>query len=362
MVKRILHFQGRMGLGGAESFMMNIFRTVDLSEFVFDFVIYDTYKDVTPYNDEIKKMGGKIFVLPDPNRHFFKYIQELFRLLRTKNFFAVENEIYFGGGINLLLALICGIKTRVAVSHATSDGKGFTRTHLLLAFFLKKLLITTATDLVAVSEDAGNSLFLGKQFLIVPNGIDLAKFVDAKRYRKSNREKMGIEENTVVGINIGRLEKQKNQTFLIDLVDSMNQRQKNNFKLFIVGTGSLLDELESLSRAKGLEDIIVFLGERTDIDQLLSMSDIFLLPSLYEGLPTVGIEAQAAGLKSIFSQNISSEIKLTNECLFLPISSGSFRFWITEIFKSEQIVKTTSRLFFYDNKVAAKKLMTLYRK
>lgn len=175
-MKRVLHFQGRMGLGGAESFMMNLYRKIDRDKFQFDFLIYEDFQNVQDYHSEIKKLGGRIFIVANPKKNIFKYLFQVNRLLKKEKFEIAHNEVYFGGGINLWLAKRNGIKQRIAHSHATEDGKSRNFVMNLLRHFLSNLLLSNATDFLAVSQEAGESLFKGHPFKIIHNGIDLSLY------------------------------------------------------------------------------------------------------------------------------------------------------------------------------------------
>lgn len=321
MVKRVLHFQGRMGLGGAETFMMNLYRKVDRSKMQFDFLIYKDFINVKDYHDEVKKLGGRIFVVTNPKKNIFKYMIEVDRLLKKEKFDIVHNEVYFGGGINLWLAKINGISKRIAHSHATEDGKGNSFIMRIIRKIFRKLLLANATDLLAVSHEAGESLFGKSEYVIVHNGIDLSKYNSPDKVSKMRKLKeLSIDNDSFIVGNIGRLEIQKNQTFLIDVFVEI-LRLKKNSKLIIVGDGSLRQSLEKQINDYGLTDSVLLLGERNDIPEILNTFDVFVMTSLYEGLPMVGIEAQASQRKLVLSDKISKETKLTSNVVFLSLNS-----------------------------------------
>ena len=220
--KRILHFQGRMGKGGAETFMMNAYRNIDRSKYQFDFLIYNDFKNVTPYNEEIHCLGGKIYSVPNPKKNIIGYVRAVKDLLKDKKFDIVHSEVFFGSGLNLWLAKKAGVKQRIVHSHATSDGKG---NNLLLKGARKvfdKMMRDNATDYLACSYEAGIALFGSSQpFIFVPNGIDIEKYKNVEKSKKMIRESLGISEDSVVIGNIGRFENQKNHQFLISIFQSI---------------------------------------------------------------------------------------------------------------------------------------------
>ncbi|HAP9377609.1 TPA: glycosyltransferase family 1 protein, partial [Enterococcus faecium] len=197
-MKRILHFQGRMGLGGAESFMMNLYRKIDRTNYQFDFLIYEDYADVQDYHSEIERLGGRIFVVPNPKKNIFKYLIEVNKLLKKESFSIVHNQVYFGGGINLWLAKKNGIRQRIAHSHATEDGKSQNIVMNVLRKFLTKLLLQNATDYLAVSQEAGESLFQNHPFEIVHNGIDLELYSKNSEAKVNKRKELDISMSTFV--------------------------------------------------------------------------------------------------------------------------------------------------------------------
>lgn len=360
MVKRVLHFQGRMGLGGAESFMMNIFRKIDRKKFQFDFLIYDDYENVRDYNDEIKQLGGRIFVVANPKRNILKYLWQVNRLLKKEQFDIVHNEVYFGGGINLLLAKKNGVKRRIAHSHATEDGKSTSFLFNILRLFLNKLLLDNATDFLAVSKEAGDSLFQGHAYEIVHNGIDISLYQNQRVAGEKIRRSLGISQETFVVGNIGRLENQKNQMLLIQIFNELQKQQPNSI-LLIIGDGSLRKQLQSEVVKLNLEKKVLFLGERNDIPALLASLNVFVMTSIYEGLPMVGLEAQAAGLKLVLSNTISKDTKLTPNVLFVDLKAN-LNSWVNQILIEPFGNKETKELDSYDVSYTTEQMVRIYER
>lgn len=357
-VKRVLHFQGRMGKGGAESFMMNLYRKIDRSKIQFDFLVYDDYRDVTDYNDEILSLGGRIFIVTNPKKNIFKYCYEVNKLLKKERFDIIHNEVYFGGGINLYLGKRNNIKQRVAHSHATSDGKSNNIFMKQLKKFLHSLLINNATDYLAVSKEAGESLFQGHPYEIIHNGIDLETYCPDKRLRAAKREELGIPQDTFVIGNIGRLEKQKNQTMLLDIFANL-VKQYHNSLLLIIGSGSLKKELNQKIVDLELTESVRLLEERSDIPELLQVMDVFCMTSLYEGLPMVGLEAQASQKKLVLSDTISPDTKLTPNVTFLSLDDSMDK-WVETIIKKPFDNQITDSLKEYDVDYTLNQMLKIY--
>ena len=319
--KRVLHFQGRMGRGGAETFMMNAYRNIDRTKYQFDFVIYEEFADVRPYHDEIAQLGGKIFVVPNPNKHPLKYINRVSELLKENQVDIVHNEIFFGGGLNLWLAAKAGITKRIAHSHATSDGKGNKIPYSIVRPVFNNLMMKYATDFLACSNEAGIGLFGDKQaFHMIPNGIDLQRYRNVAVTKAEMLETFGLPQDAFVIGHIGRFEEQKNHRLLLEIIAHILQTHKNVY-LLSVGAGSLEQEIHERAEQLGISDHVLFLGERNDIPELLKTMDVFLLPSLYEGLPIVAVEAQAANVKMVLSTEVSHDTVLSENVIFVALDA-----------------------------------------
>lgn len=356
---RVLHFQGRMGKGGAETFMMNAYRNIDRSKIQFDFLIYDDFKDVTPYHQEIKALGGNIYIVPNPNKHIVSYIRTVKKLLKDKNIDIVHSEIFFGGGINLWIAKKVGIKKRIVHSHATSDGKGNRFPLPIVRKLFHHLIKNNATDYLACSNEAGIGLFGTNQpFIFVPNGIDLGKYRTVPESKEQLKKALAIPEDAFVVGNIGRFEEQKNHVFLLDIFEEVVKKTPNSH-LVLIGTGSLLEAIKNKVENKSYSEKVSFLGERNDIPELLKTMDVFLLPSLYEGLPIVAVEAQAANLKLVLSEEVSKETQLSENVQFVSLNKGSEE-W-AKIVLAQPFGNTPKlELEMYDMKKTANQLEKIY--
>lgn len=361
MPLRVLHFQGRMGKGGAETFMMNAYREIDRSKIQFDFLIYDDFKDVTPYHQEIKSLGGNIYIVPNPNKHILSYIKVVKKLLKDKKIDIVHSEIFFGGGINLWIAKTVGIKKRIVHSHATSDGKGNRFPFPIIRKLFHFLIKNNATDYLACSHEAGIGLYGENQpFIFVPNGIDLEKYRFVSESKEQLREELVIPKDAFVVGNIGRFEEQKNHTFLIEIFEEI-VKQKPDSHLVLIGTGSLQNEVKEKVEKKKLSEKVSFLGERNDIPELLKTMDVFLLPSLYEGLPIVAVEAQAANLKLVLSTEVSKETQLSENVQFVSLDKTA-KEWATLVLSEPFENNPKPKLEVYDMKKTADQLEKIYLK
>lgn len=358
---RVLHFQGRMGKGGAETFMMNAYRNIDRTKIQFDFLIYEDFEDVKPYNKEIHELGGKIYSVPNPNKNILGYIQGVKKLLKDKHFDIVHNEVFFGGGLNLWLAKQAGISKRVAHSHATTDGKGNNFVMVTIRNIFRRMLLKNATDYLACSYEAGIGLY-GEDhpFVFVPNGIDLGSYENIPQSKEEIRNELNIPQNALVIGNIGRFEEQKNHDVLINIFEEIVKKRPNSH-LILIGEGSLEDRIKNKVIKLDLQSKVSFLGLRDDIPQLLKAMDVFLMPSLYEGLPISAVEAQAAGLKIVLSTKVSKETALSENVFFISLEETPGK-WAEKVIEKPFENNPTEALFLYDMKKTAAQLEKMYLK
>ncbi len=327
-VKKVLHIAGNMDAGGAETLIMNINRNIDTDKLRFDYAVENNADGF--YAQEIKQLKGNLYPFITLRPGFATYWFNVFNLIkiikRNGPYEALHIHYMFRNWFFLAVAYFCGIKKRVSHSHNVkmlSGGEFF-----LLNLIRRRLLLLFATDLFACSEQAGIDLY-GKnaKFTIMNNGIDCSRFAYNPALRAKTRAFLGIENKFVLG-NIGRLSEQKNHTFLLDIFKNVSAKNKNAV-LMIAGTGHLETELKQKAEELGLKDIVMFLGARKDTAELYQAMDVFVFPSLFEGLGIVAIEAQTAGLPCVMADTIPPEAFVVN-CASLPLESGA-EAWAREI-------------------------------
>jgi glycosyltransferase EpsF len=310
---RVLHITGGMNRGGAETMIMNIYRHMNRELIQFDFVSY--YKDKCHYDDEIINMGGRIIYCPPPKETgVLRFIKNLIEIISDKGpFIAVHSHTLHNIGFTLLAARLCNIPKRISHSHSTSDYGSHSFVRNIYFKIARMLIKINATDMVACSKDAAYYLYgykdsdlVGRVFFL-PNAIDLQQY---ERLDKSanflSRKQLGISSSTLVLGHVGRFVPVKNHKFFIELASQL-KKQVDDFRIVLVGDGPLRSEFEREVNNRNLGENFVFLGIRSDIPFLMNMFDVFLLPSLYEGLPVVLVEAQAAGTPCVVSSTITRE-------------------------------------------------------
>jgi len=309
---------GKMMSGGVESVVMNYYRHIDRTKVQFDYII-DEDSTIVPY-EEIESLGGRIYKIP-PYQKPVAYHKALVKLLRKNNYRVVHSHITTLSIFSLFAAKRAGVPVRIAHSHSTA-GKGETARNIL-KYMLRPFSRVFPTHYCACSEYAGRWLFGDKLYncgnvVLVRNAIDLSKFKFDPQARENVRAELKVKDKLVVG-HVGRFMKQKNHSFLIDIFQQL-QTLESNSVLLLVGEGELEQEIREKIAGLGLSECVHFLGVRNDVHNLLQAMDVFLLPSLYEGLPVVSVEAQASGLKMIASDTVTKEAKITPDFVFMSLA------------------------------------------
>lgn len=318
---RVAQIVGKMNGGGVEAVVMNYYRHIDRSKVQFDFLV-DSDSTLIP-REEIESLGGRVFEIP-PYQHVVEYQRELQRLFKQEGWKIVHSNINALSVFPLRAAKKAGVPVRIAHSHSTS-GKGEYAKNALKAV-LKTQSNRYPTHRFACSKFAGEWLF-GKaaHFEVVYNAIDLDRFCFNAEARAQARADLGLVGNQFAIGHVGRFTAQKNHAFLIDVFAEVAKR-RDDAVLLLVGTGEAGASVKALVDERGLTDRVKFLGQRSDVNCLYQAFDAFVLPSLYEGLCLVGVEAQVAGLPCLFSDAITREVDVTGESCFLPIDHS--KAWI----------------------------------
>ncbi len=334
-MKKILHVIGGMDRGGAESFIMNVMRNIDNKKYHCDILTFLPPRegDKYVYEDELKTLGVKIIRIKDNRFHHpLKFIEDVQKVLTDGKYDAIHSHIDFMSALTLKAAQKAGTKQRIAHSHNTNNSKLDSKKMRALAVALRRKLNKEATIRLACGHDAGEFLYGKKQrFTVIHNGIDTQQFRYNANTRRMMRAKLGIDDDAMVLLNIGRFEAQKNQEQLINIFADYVRKYKNA-ELVIIGEGSQEQVIRDKIASERLEKSIILLPAQDGMERYYSMADVFVLPSLFEGVPTVGIEAQANGMKCLFSTNVPEETKLLDSAEFLPLEDN----WTSHIVPAEK--------------------------
>lgn len=304
---RVLHIVGAMNRAGTETMLMNIYRNIDREKVQFDFVSYSS--EDAHYDGEIEKLGGRVIKLSNTQS-----VKEIYDALKKYGpYDVIHSHTLFHCGIANLAAKLAGVKVRIAHAHTTLDkSDSFVRKVYIQT--MRSIINNSSTHLLACSNEAGKYLFGERnlnrsKYMYFPNLIDYSQFLrePSKEVEKFKR-KEGLENSIVIG-HIGRFMEAKNHKFLLQVMKSIINKNPNT-KLLLVGDGNLRLQIEEFAKKEGIYNTIRFVGIRDDIHTMLHSMDIFVFPSIYEGLGLVLLEAQASGLPCIVSEAIQPEADL----------------------------------------------------
>lgn len=356
---RVAQVMGKMAGGGVESVVMNYYRHIDRGIVQFDFIVDDDSLLVP--RDEIERLGGRVFEVPPLSRGVHGYKKALRSLLEQEGWLIVHSHVNALSVFPLGVAKHCGVPVRIAHSHSAS-GKGE-----YLKKAVKAILKTQSnrypTHRFACSDHAGTWLFGSEaDFAVMHNAIELDDFAFDDGVRAEVRHELGIDADVKVVGHAGRFVPAKNHAYLLDVFSDLAKR-RSDVVLLLVGDGGLKCSIEERASELGLRGKVRFLGHRSDMERIYQAFDLFLLPSLYEGLGLVGIEAQRGGLPCIFSSEVSHEVALTPCCRFIGISDDDVPAWVDaadEALGCERSLSDIEAFAQYDIVAAAKKLTAFY--
>lgn len=355
---RIAHIIGKMCAGGVESVVFNYYRHIDHSKYQFDFY-YGSDSTVAP-PQELIDMGARFIEIP-PYQNILQYLKSLEKHFRENRYEIVHSHMNSLSVFPLYAAKRAGVPNRICHSHSTA-AKGETKKNIIKNV-LRPFSKIYPTQFFACSDKAGKWLYgENAKFEIINNAIDLRKFAFDPEMRCEVRKELGIEGKFVVG-HLGRFCYQKNHDFLIDIFEEIHHKREDAV-LIMAGEGELEPHIREKVERMGLSDCVKFLGVRRDAPRLYQAMDVFLLPSRYEGLPVVGVEAQAAGLPLITTDLVTKETKILDSTRFLS-SADPVSQWADAVLDSvngyerhdtEQEMRTAG----FDIEAEAQKLMERY--
>lgn len=305
-MRRLLCIVGRMNAGGAETFLMKMFRHMDREKYQMDFCVADRRAGI--YDEEIRQLGGEIYYTVPKSKSPVGSFVRIYDLVRKNKYMAVmrisQNAL---SGMELLAARLGGAERLVFRSSNTHTYGG--RMHEVVHFMFRPFLNKVCNVRIAPSTEAGVFMFgrgnIDKVHLL-HNALDLSTFRFDGEVRKAYREDLGIGGAYVVG-HIGRFNRQKNHSFLLRVFACLLKKRKNAV-LLLVGEGELESEIRAEVADLGLEDHVRLMGVRQDIAPLLFAMDVFVFPSLFEGLPNTVVEAQTTGLPCVIADTITREV------------------------------------------------------
>lgn len=361
---RVLQVLGGLEAGGAESFVMNLYRASDEGKVQFDFVKHIEHKGV--FEDEITRMGGKIYRCPQytGKNHFAycKWWNDFFT--EHPEYHVIHGHVRSTASIYLKIAKRHGLVT-IVHSHSTSNGSGFSAA---VKNIMQLPIRYTADYLFACSDKAGKWLYGEKairqpNYRMIPNGIDLKRFAFNAEKHRQMRYELGIAEDTFILGHIGRMTVPKNHKFLVELFAEHHQKNPNS-KLLLVGDGELYETVQQQCTQLEIRDAVIMVGSKINTEDYYQAMDVFVFPSLWEGLPVSVVEAQANGLQCLLSDVITHDVDLTNQVQYLPLNEK--KIWLEKIAvaqREKRMPATTENMLKlqpFDAAIVAKKLQDFY--
>lgn len=352
--------------GGVENYIMNIYRNLDRTKIQFDFLLFHNSPKLY-FEDEILEMGGKIY------RDYYSIKNHpILHYKSVSNFFSEHPEIravhYEATALFDIDIITAAYKNKVPIRIIHSHNSGYDKKHThwylnWLHNFNNKRFYNLCNYHFACSKQAGKWLYGDRNYRICNNGIDIEKYTFSKEIRMQYRKELSLV-NKFVLLFVARLEEQKNPYRIIEILEKLVRKKKNTV-LLIAGEGTLKEEVMANVEEKGLLNNVKFLGNRDDIAQLMSTADIFLLPSLYEGLPITLIEAQANGLPCFISKEaVGRDADITGCLRYLSLkdSSDKWAFYIqNEKLEMDRVwYANVVRNAGYDIKDTTDELMKIY--
>lgn len=317
---RVLQVVTHMNRGGLETMLMNYYRSIDRDQVQFDFLTHRPYEG--DYGEEIKQLGGNIYHLPMLNPFSRSYKRELRHFFETHpEYRIVHVHQDCLSGVILKVAKECGIEARIAHSHNANQDRN-------LKYFIKcyymRMIPDYATKLFTCGAEAGNWMFHGADFQILNNAIHAKNYIYSPKIREKIRNEFEIGPKGLVIGHVGRFSPQKNHPFLIEVFAQIKQIEPLT-KLLLVGNDcdENAEKIKEKVETLGLKDSVIFTGLRGDVADLMQAMDVFVFPSIYEGLPVTTVEAQASGLPILISDKVPIECKLTDLVQQLPLSVGA---------------------------------------
>lgn len=331
---RVLQIIGIVCGGGVEAVIMNYYRHIDRSKIQFDFVV-DGYEK-TILDDEIESLGGKVYHVEPYKKNIFRYMSQIYHIVHDNHYDIVHSNMNTLAVFSLFPAWLAGAHQRILHNHSTAVRSEGMRS--VMKMILRPFAPLFANRYAACSRLAGNWMY-GKKMMesgrvtIINNAIDLEEYAFSPEIRQQYRNELHIPDDTLVIGHVGRFMYQKNHAFLIEVFREVVKKHPNTI-LLLIGDGELRPAIEAKVQDYHLSDKVRFLGLRKDVKKLYNCMDVFVLPSWYEGLPVVAVEAQANGLPCIFSNQVTKESCLTSTMKYLGLKD-SIDTWVQSILRED---------------------------
>lgn len=348
-MKKLLCIIGNMNSGGAETFLMKVYRKLDRSKYQMDFCV--NVKDECFYDQEIYRLGGKIFFVPPKSENANEFKKQLSALIKSEKYqYVLRITSNAAGFMDLKIAKKAGAKICSVRSSNSSDGSSFL---VKVIHRVGRLLWGRCVDVKFAPSALAAEYTFGKKatkrgdVTLLKNAVDLNVYKYYPKEREHIRAALGIQERLVVG-HVGRFALQKNHFFLLNIFCEIKKQNNDAVLLLVGGNGDLEEQVRQKVVDLGLEQSVIFAGIRSDIPQVMSAMDVFVMPSFFEGMPNTVIEAQATGLPCVIADTITKEANITGLVQYLPLRNPEI--WSKKVLGAICKQRTNTKKFFIDNK------------
>lgn len=347
--KRLLCIVGGMNAGGAETFLMKLYRSLDKTKYQMDFYVSSQMEGF--YDKEILSLGGKIFHSVPKSINFLLSFIAIKNKVKEENYnYVLRASQHSLSALDLFAAKLGGAKVLIYRSSNSNTGGGRLNVFLHKMFIWLPILIPTikiAPSLIAADFMFGRNSTKKRNTYILHNALEIDDFIFNPRKREIKRKEFNIHNKFVVG-HVGRFSKQKNHLFLIDIFSEIS-KQKSNAILLLVGEGELEKKIKEKIENMGLSDKVIFAGIRTDIANILMAMDVFVFPSYFEGMPNTVIEAQATGLPCVISNTITPEANITELVNYISLNYSA-DMWAQKALECAAIVRKNMKEILKEKK------------
>lgn len=315
---RIAQILNRMDSGGIEAVVLNYYRHIDRSKVQFDF--YFAQGSSLPQRQELETLGAGLYPIP-PYSHPIAYHRALYTAFKQRGYKIVHAHLSTMSVFPLFAAWRAGVPVRICHNHSTAHWGERVKT--LLKYILRPFNKIFATDWFACGEKAGRWMYGNRAFddgkvTVMPNAIDVEKFAYDANARIRLRRELGIPLDAFVVGHVGRFTYAKNHMFLLSIFSELLKIKPNAF-LLLVGEGTLEKQVQIRAREMNLQNRIIFVGVRSDVNKMYSVMDTYCMPSFYEGLGMTAWEAQANGLPCVLANSLSQEVRQANQVIFIGL-------------------------------------------
>lgn len=366
--KKVLIITNPLNVGGFDIVATNLQKNLDKEKFDFTYCVRG--EEIGILEPEVIKSGARVIHQPNSEKNYIKSYFYYKRLFKENDFDIVHSHLMFYSGIVMRAAYKCGIKKRIPHSHMTDpcmENRSLPKRIIakLYSLVMKHWMTKYGTDLIACAPEAGEYLYgkraFAKKGVLLNNGTFLDKFAFNSDYRNAIRQEFCLDGKIVMG-HVGHLNYVKNHLFLLDVFNEF-QKQHPDSVLLMVGEGEERESIENKAKQLKIESKIIITGLRRDVDHILSAMDVFVFPSIHEGLPMTLIEAQASKLPCLIADTVSKSSKLNSTACFMPLGTAP-ELWAQKAYDLSQLDREHTDISLlrktYDIKSVAKQLEKIY--